>query len=181
METRPRGFIDHYSYIYNFTVAHAPGGAFYVFDSHEAFAAHIQAVENNINHANAFRANTIADLARAMGVPPANLQAEVDQINAAAAGQAPDRLGRTVGIRPISQAPFYAMRMFPMDMGTIGGVVTNEYYQVLNANGQVIPGLFAVGEMSNRRYIAPMYFSGLSLTVTLSQSIVAGEKAARLR
>ncbi|MCL1991631.1 MAG: FAD-dependent oxidoreductase [Spirochaetes bacterium] len=179
MEARPPGFIDHYTYLYNFTIAYSPGGAFFVFDSSAAFQDRVAQVQANLASPSAFTGATVADLAAAMGVPAANLQAEIDGINAVVAGTAADRFGRTVQLNSITEPPFFAMRIYPMDMGTIGGVMVNEYYQVLDAQGQVIPGLFAVGEMSNRRYIAPMYFSGLSLMLTLQQGIVAGEAAAR--
>ncbi|MCL1995017.1 MAG: FAD-dependent oxidoreductase [Defluviitaleaceae bacterium] len=170
--------LDHYTYLYNYTIHYSPGGAFLVFDSSTPFTNRINQVENNLDHPDAFRGNTIAELANEMGVPAAALRREISQINAVAAGLAYDRLGRTANVVPIGQWPFYAIRFFPMDMGTIGGVVVNDYYQVLDAQGEIIPGLFAVGEMSNRRYIAPMYFSGLSLMLTLQQGIVAGEAAA---
>jgi len=177
METRPPGFIDHYTYIYNYTIQYAPGGAFFVFDSSEPFENRVAQIEQNADHPDAFKGETIEELAQAMGVSAETLKYEIDAINAVAAGQAQDRLGRTVNINPILEAPFYAMRVFPMDMGTIGGVITDDYYRVLDTDNQIIPGLLAVGEMSNRRYIAPMYFSGLSLMITLSQGIVAGQAA----
>jgi fumarate reductase flavoprotein subunit len=179
METRPPGFIDHYTFIYNYTINYSPDGAFFVFDSSEPFEMRVGQVEANLDHPDAFKGETIEELAAAMGVPADNLQTEIDHINAVAAGTVEDRLGRTVAVNEISEGPFYAIRFFPMDMGTIGGVVVNEYYQVLDADGNIIPGLFAVGEVSNRRYIAPMYFSGLSLMLTLQHGIVAGEAAAR--
>lgn len=171
-------FINHYTYIFNYTAYHAPYGAFFVFDSSEPFAGRVATAEANLDSPNAFRAVTIEELADAMGVPVDNLQAAIDLINAVADGDEEDPLGRVLDVNPIMEEPFYAIRLFPMDMGTIGGVITDEYYRVLNEDGEIIPGLFAVGEMSNRRYIAPMYFSGLSLMVTHSQALVAGAAAA---
>ncbi|MES2258364.1 MAG: FAD-binding protein [Pseudomonadota bacterium] len=46
---------------------------------------------------------------------------------------------------PIEQAPFYAVRMYPGDVGTAGGVVTDEFARVLKADGSAIPGLYATG------------------------------------
>jgi len=179
METRAPGFIDHYTYLYNYTIHYSPAGAFFVFDSSEVFETRVEQVEENLDHASAFRGESIQELAEAMGVSYENLLASIDQINAVYNEEIEDPFGRTVGINPITEGPFYAMRLYPMDMGTIGGVITNDSYQVLDASGAVIPGLLAVGEMSNRRYIAPMYFSGLSLMISLQQGIVAGEVAAQ--
>jgi 3-oxosteroid 1-dehydrogenase len=46
---------------------------------------------------------------------------------------------------PIEQAPFYAVAIYPADVGTAGGVVTDEFARVLRANGSAIPGLYATG------------------------------------
>ena len=45
----------------------------------------------------------------------------------------------------IEKAPFYAVKLFPGDIGTRGGLVTNEHAQVLNNEGGVIEGLYATG------------------------------------
>lgn len=179
MESRPPGFIDHYTYIYNYTVHYSPGGAFLVFDSSEPFEFRVGQVTENLDSDNAFTGETIEELALAMGVPAQTLQEEIDLMNAVYRGEAEDRFGRTVGLNPLETGPFFAMRLFPADMGTIGGVVVNDYYQVIDNNGDVIQGLFAVGELSNRKYIVPMYFSGLSLNVALTGGMIAGEAASQ--
>lgn len=45
----------------------------------------------------------------------------------------------------IEKPPFYAVRMYPGDVGTAGGVVTDEHARVLRADGSVIDGLYATG------------------------------------
>jgi 3-oxosteroid 1-dehydrogenase len=45
----------------------------------------------------------------------------------------------------IEQAPFYAVRMYPGDVGTAGGLVTDEHARVLGEGGAVIDGLYATG------------------------------------
>jgi 3-oxosteroid 1-dehydrogenase len=46
---------------------------------------------------------------------------------------------------PIEQPPFYAVAMYPGDVGTAGGVVTDDHARVLRADGSVIEGLYATG------------------------------------
>jgi 3-oxosteroid 1-dehydrogenase len=46
---------------------------------------------------------------------------------------------------PIEEGPFYAVRMYPGDVGTAGGLVTDEYARVLKDDGSQIPGLYATG------------------------------------
>ncbi|SDC48998.1 3-oxosteroid 1-dehydrogenase [Variovorax sp. CF079] len=45
----------------------------------------------------------------------------------------------------IEKPPFYAVRMYPGDVGTAGGVVTDEHARVLREDGSVIHGLYATG------------------------------------
>ena len=45
----------------------------------------------------------------------------------------------------IAKAPFYAMKLYPGDCGTKGGLLTDRDARVLDANGQPIPGLYCVG------------------------------------
>lgn len=45
----------------------------------------------------------------------------------------------------LEQGPFYAVPIVPGDVGTYGGVVTDEYARVLREDGSVIDGLYATG------------------------------------
>lgn len=46
---------------------------------------------------------------------------------------------------PIAKAPFYAVGLYPGDIGTNGGLLTDEYARVLGESGAPIPGLYATG------------------------------------
>jgi succinate dehydrogenase/fumarate reductase flavoprotein subunit len=48
----------------------------------------------------------------------------------------------------IEQAPFYAVQMFPMTRKSMGGVAVDRHAQALKQNGDVFPGLYAVGELN---------------------------------
>jgi len=45
----------------------------------------------------------------------------------------------------IVKAPFYAYQIFPGDVGTFGGVITDTKARVLREDGSVIAGLYATG------------------------------------
>jgi 3-oxosteroid 1-dehydrogenase len=45
----------------------------------------------------------------------------------------------------IAKPPFYAVPVVPGDVGTYGGVVTDEHARVLREDGTVIAGLYATG------------------------------------
>jgi len=49
---------------------------------------------------------------------------------------------------PLVKPPFYAVRIVPGDLGTKGGLRTDERARVLRADGTPIPGLYAAGNAS---------------------------------
>ena len=49
--------------------------------------------------------------------------------------------------KPIETPPYFAMRLWPKVHFTMGGIATNQYAQVLDFNGNIIPGLYAAGEV----------------------------------
>ena len=106
-------------------------------------------------------ANTLEDLAHACGINAAALRVTVDEYNRhAQTGQDP-QMGRgstpynrkqgdplhqpNPCVAPITQGPFYAVKVEPGCFGTFAGLKTNEHAQVLNASGQTIKGLYAAG------------------------------------
>jgi len=108
------------------------------------------------------RAARLEDLARLCGIDPAGLLATVEGYNQAAArgedpafdkGSTPynrkqgDPLhdGPNPCLAPISKGPFYAVKVEPGCFGTFAGLKTNPQAQVLNIEGEVIPGLYAAG------------------------------------
>ncbi len=107
------------------------------------------------------KGRSIAELAQKIGVDAAVLEGTIARYNAhAAAGEDPDfargdaAYDKMYGdpsvtpnpcLRPLSQGPFYAMPIYPGDIGTNGGLVTSGDGQVLRADGSAIPGLYAIG------------------------------------
>ena len=53
-----------------------------------------------------------------------------------------------VSLYPIENGPYFAFRMVPGDLGTKGGLETDEHSRVLRPNGSVIEGLYAAGNVS---------------------------------
>ena len=52
-------------------------------------------------------------------------------------------------LRPIENGPFIAVAVWPAEIGTSTGLLTNVYGQVLDAQGQALMGLYAVGNDMN--------------------------------
>ncbi|MBJ7356150.1 3-oxosteroid 1-dehydrogenase [Nocardioides sp.] len=111
------------------------------------------------------KSSTIAGLAAEIGVPADALEATVERFNGFARSGADEDFHRgesaydkyysdhTVKPNPslhvIDQAPFYAVKIVPGDLGTKGGLVTDERARVLRPDGSVIPGLYAAGNVSS--------------------------------
>jgi len=57
--------------------------------------------------------------------------------------------GRNPNLGEISEGPYYAVKLYPGDIGAAQGLQTNEHAQVLNAQGQAMAGLYAVGNDMN--------------------------------
>ena len=82
-------------------------------------------------------------------------------------------------LRAVEKAPFYAVQVRPASGGTMGGVQTNDKFQVLDRKGGVIQGLYAGGEMANRPYYDRYYLAGSSLTIAYTSGRLIGEEAAK--
>ncbi|WP_459797524.1 FAD-binding protein, partial [Mycobacterium riyadhense] len=125
---------------------------------------HRRMPEELIERGAVLRGDSIADLARQIDVPPNALERTVQRFNGfAAKGLDPD-FGRgqsaynnclgdpgyrpNAALGPLTQAPYYATRVVPADVGTCGGVITNEHAQVLDRNDRVIDGLYATGNVT---------------------------------
>lgn len=110
------------------------------------------------------KASTLDSLAERIGVPAENLKATLDRFNGFAESGVDEDFHRgesaydkyysdpTVKPNPslhrIDQAPFYAVKIVPGDLGTKGGLVTDERGRVLRPDGSVIEGLYAAGNAS---------------------------------
>ncbi len=107
------------------------------------------------------KGRSIAELARQMGVDADALETNVARFNQSAAkGEDPEfhrgdaaydkmygdyRHQPNPCLRPLTEGPFYAMPIYPGDIGTNGGLRTNARAQVVDEAGQPIGGLYAVG------------------------------------
>ena len=96
-----------------------------------------------------YYADSIEDLAKKIGVPANNLKEAVDTYNKAVDTKK-DPLGRAEGVlvNKIIKAPFYAGRVTMKRHHTMGGVIINKDAQVIDRRGNVVPGLYAAGEVT---------------------------------
>jgi 3-oxosteroid 1-dehydrogenase len=107
------------------------------------------------------KADSLPELARACGQDAATLGETLARFNAFAAAGVDQDFGRGARVydrlygdptnRPnpslgaIEQGPFYAVQVYPGDVGTFGGLLSDEHGAVLRAERSVIKGLYATG------------------------------------
>jgi succinate dehydrogenase/fumarate reductase flavoprotein subunit len=98
------------------------------------------------------KGGTLEELASAIGVPAEALTATVARFNGFVEAGADRDFGRFETAenapRKIAQPPFYAFELQPMTRKTMGGVAIDRQGRALKADGQVLPGLYAVGELT---------------------------------
>ncbi|MDT5135756.1 MAG: 3-oxosteroid 1-dehydrogenase [Mycobacterium sp.] len=140
------------------------------------------------------RAGSIGELARQIDLPADELTRTVQRFNKfAAKGLDPD-FGRgqsayndclgdpgykpNAAVGPLDRAPYYATRVLPADVGTCGGVITDEHARVLDEQDRVIEGLYATGNTTatvmGRKYPG----AGASIANTMVFGYVAARHAA---
>jgi len=114
------------------------------FSSPEAKGAHVM-----------YEGNSIEELAAAINVPAENLKKTIEEYNAAVEKGEPDQFGRefnvsntyNIATNKVEGEKYYAIRLHALCVMTLGGVTANANMQVLDENGNVIPGLYAAGEV----------------------------------
>jgi 3-oxosteroid 1-dehydrogenase len=135
-----------------------------VYDDREGEIPPVKSASVSLAETTAYReaglwhtADTLADLAGAIGVPESNLVATVARFNELVVGgedldfgrgnEAYDRAfsGGRSPLVPIDKPPFHAAAFGLSDLGTKGGLRTDAHARVLDAAGQPIPGLYAAG------------------------------------
>ena len=124
----------------------------------------------------AFKADTLEDLAAQIGVPADALVESVNEFNKHVADKSADEFGRTLYSTPIDTAPYYAAPRVPTVHHTMGGVEINVNCEVLDADGNVIPGLFAAGEVTGGIH-GENRLGGNALTDTVVFGRIAGNSA----
>lgn len=113
-------------------------------------------------------ADTVEELADLTGIARTDLVLTIQRYNSAARGETPDEMGRThlctgVGdLMPIETGPFYAYAAKTLMTTTYGGLTITPRGEVTDIGGDIIDGLYAVGEVTGGFHGAA-YMTGTSL------------------
>lgn len=139
------------------------------------------------------KAKTLEELAQKCGLDAAALRLTVDRYNqqcdvgvdddfhrgesAIDRYYADDSVKPNPCLRALTHAPFYAIRVYPGDLGTKGGLVTDASARVLTEDQQPIPGLYAAGN-TTASVMGPSYpGAGGTIGPALTFGMIAAETA----
>jgi fumarate reductase flavoprotein subunit len=145
-------------------------------------------IEGLIEDGHTVCADTLEELATKINVDPDVLVATVEKYNAGMLS-GNDEFGKAASADSVIEtAPFYASLRTPTVHHTMGGIEINTNTEVLDADGNVIPGLYAAGETTgaihgNNRLGGNAYpdimtfgrIAGLNAAETAAESPVAAE------
>jgi len=92
--------------------------------------------------------DTFEALADKLGVPADTFKATMEKWNGYVANKEDPDFGRTSFANPLDTAPFYAVKVTAGIHHTMGGLKIDPETHVLNTAGEIIPGLFAAGEVT---------------------------------
>lgn len=105
-------------------------------------------IPNYIEQGIAYQADTLEELAELIGCDPEVLTATVDRYNGMCeAGEDTDYYKKPIFLTPVKEGPFYALKVGPALLTVTGGLRVNKDFQCLNAEGEVVDGLYALGNV----------------------------------
>lgn len=126
-----------------------------------------------------YKADTIAELAKQMGVPVDTLVNTVKEFNAAVHNGTTDKLAVPTTLEKpytIEKAPFYGCMFAGGMTATFGGPKINPKAQIINTEGQPIPGLYGAGNAVGGIFY-DNYLDGSQLTAAVIWGRIAAREA----
>lgn len=103
-------------------------------------------LENNLH--GFVTANTIEEMAEKLNMPLENIKETLDAYNQHVEEGTPDEFGRVTYVNKLEEGPFIAFPRQPSAHHTMGGVDIDEMAHALDADGNIIPGLYCAGEIT---------------------------------
>lgn len=140
---------------------------------------------------------TLRELAEKCGIDPDGLESTVAEFNADARRGVDPRFGRGStpfnryggdpanephpSLAPLEQGPYYAVRIVPGSFGTFAGLATDATARVVDAAGEPVAGLYAVGADQANVMGGHYPAGGVNIGPALTFGFVAGRELARTR
>lgn len=126
------------------------------------------------------KGETLEDLAQQLNTNAAQLTLTINSWNDDMANGGVDTLfGKSEGLVPLDQAPYYATRVTSVNLGNVGGLKIDSEARVIDVHGDPIPNLYA-GGMNAGGFIGPYYpGSGTAVGATVVFGRIAGQNASK--
>ena len=122
--------------------------------------------------------DTLEELCEKINVPVENLKATIDDFNKCVDGEKKDDFGRTLYSTKLTKGPYVATPRKVSVHHTMGGLKINEKAEALDANNNVIKGLYAAGEVTGGIHGANRLGGNAVADITIFGTI-AGENVAK--
>jgi succinate dehydrogenase/fumarate reductase flavoprotein subunit len=139
---------------------------------------------------------TVADLAKQIGLPAGNLEATIERFNGFARAGVDEDFTRggndydqywgdgdrgypNRSLAPLERGPYFAIEVVPGAFGTNGGLVTDEEANVIDVKGKKIPGLYAAGNTTAHPVGGGYPGAGGTLGPGMTMAFIAGKQLAQ--
>ena len=141
----------------------------------------VELCEEGVRQGNIFKGDTVEALAQELGMKAERLVGNVEEYNQAIESKN-DPYGKSAEslVFPVSDGPYYAIKMQISNLGTLGGVRVNEKLQATDVNLTPVKGLYmagndAAGFYGNITSYPP--YEGLATGFACNSGRIAGENA----
>ena len=141
---------------------------------------YLEKTANGSKFIQAYKADSIEALAEMIGVDAAVLAETIAHYNELCeAGEDTDCNKAADYLSPIDDGTYYAVKEYDMTRGNYGGILTSDNFEVLNAEGNAIPGLFAAGLISSGDYFGDYYPGREALSLDAHAGYIAAVNATK--
>jgi urocanate reductase len=147
------GELDRRDVISKGILAQTDSIGYLVWDNQVTEASHMDHFQKEydelVKNGELFKADSVEEMANHFGLNLEKMQAVLDQYNEDMKTTGEDSVWNRRGLKfSIEEAPFYIQKVAPSVHHTMGGVVINTQAQVMTAEGRVVEGLYAAGEVT---------------------------------
>lgn len=183
VNTQGKRFVNEYASRDVLTQAAIDNGSlFYLIADDEikktAYNTNQEIIDKQVSEGTLYRADTIEGLAEQLGMDPAVLKNTIETYNAYVDDGKDPEFGKNVFDLKVETAPFYATPRKPAVHHTMGGLKIDTETHVLTKEDQIIPGLYAAGEVAGGIH-AGNRLGGNSLTDIFTFGRIAGKTAVK--
>ncbi len=139
-----------------------------------------QVLNDTVKGGWAYTGATVAELAKNAGMTPETLQGTIETYNGYCTNGKDLVFDKTpANLISYGSGPYYLVQITYNHLGTVGGIVTNDQFQVVDEKGKTIPGLYAAGVEAygtswNRNY----YGSGHGIGFAAVSGYITGANVA---